>query len=145
MRLRLDPQSGVPLYLQVAQGIRGLLASGLLPHGTELPSVRTLGAELRVNYHTVARAYRLLQEEGALERRRGGPFVVRRGQVAHTARGLIAEDAMHLARKSRSLGLDDATVRALLDDAFRELGPPPEGDDDERDSPVAAGPRPDAG
>ncbi len=55
------------VYQQVADQIRNLIASGNLPPGTVLPSVRQLARDLSVNLNTIARAYRALKSEGFLE------------------------------------------------------------------------------
>ena len=68
----LDMASGVPVYLQIAAGIRAERLSGRYRTGDRIPPVRELALALRVNPNTVAKAYRYLQEEGFLESRPGG-------------------------------------------------------------------------
>lgn len=114
MHLVLDPNTGLPLYLQIADGIREAVAAGALAEGQELPSVRTLGADLRVNYHTVARAYRLLEDEGLLTRRRGGPYTVVLGAADLLSRVLLAADVDALLRRADALGMDLDAVLALV-------------------------------
>jgi GntR family transcriptional regulator len=63
----VDFDSDVPLYRQIADGVRALIARGALEEGHELPSVRKLGGMLGVNLNTVAKAYRLLADEGVVE------------------------------------------------------------------------------
>jgi GntR family transcriptional regulator len=63
----VDPAIEEPIYVQVARQIREAIASGAIPPGAVLPSVRTLGSDLGVNLNTVARAYRLLEEDGFVE------------------------------------------------------------------------------
>ena len=77
MLLRLDRHSGVPVYRQVQDQIRFLVASGVLAKGEELPSTRTLASELGLNPMTVSKAYAQLEREGVLERRPGLSLVVR--------------------------------------------------------------------
>jgi GntR family transcriptional regulator len=69
--ISIDLESEVPVYRQIADEVRGLVARGLIAAGEELPSVRQLGAMLGVNLNTVAKAYRLLAEEGLLDLRQG--------------------------------------------------------------------------
>jgi len=76
MLLRLDRHSGVPVYRQIQDQIRFLVASAVLPAGAELPSTRALGAELGLNPMTVSKAYAQLEREGVLERRPGLALVV---------------------------------------------------------------------
>lgn len=66
LTLSIDRNLEVPVYEQVAEQLRRLVASGALAPGIALPSVRQLAGDLGVNLNTVARAYRLLEEEGFL-------------------------------------------------------------------------------
>lgn len=76
VRLSIDAADSRPLYQQVADGIRELVASGQLAVGAALPSVRQLAADLSVNMNTIATAYHELQNDGLLEVRHGsGAFV----------------------------------------------------------------------
>jgi GntR family transcriptional regulator len=72
----LNPHSGVPIYRQLLEQIRRMVASGQLPPGAELPSIRDLGLKHAVNPMTISKAYSLLEAEGLLERRRGKPMTV---------------------------------------------------------------------
>ncbi len=108
-----DPDSGVPLYLQVLDGLLEEIAAGRLEVGATAPSLRTLSAELRVNYHTVAKAYRLLEERGLVARRRGGGFVVAPRAPETASDALIGAEVDALVRRARALGLaeDDLVQR----------------------------------
>lgn len=76
MRLHVSVKSGVPIYVQLVTQIRQLVASGRLPVGTELPTIRVLAEQLLVNPNTVARAYRELEQAGIVTARRGLGTVV---------------------------------------------------------------------
>lgn len=74
--LTLDSADRTPIHAQVERGIRAAIASGRLPIGNQLPTVRQLAVDLRVNANTVAKVYAHLEREGVLETRRGvGTFV----------------------------------------------------------------------
>ena len=76
MNLKLDPASNVPIYSQVVDQIKALVASRALRPGDRLPSVRDLAVALRVNRNTAARAYQMLEIERVIETRRGdGSFI----------------------------------------------------------------------
>lgn len=76
MFLRIDPNNGVPLGVQIQAALRLAIATQRLRAGDRLPSARDLAAELRVNFHTVRKAFADLEAEGVLETRRGlGTFV----------------------------------------------------------------------
>ena len=72
----LQPNSGVPIYLQLIHQVRRMVASGQLPPGTELPSVRDVATEYTVNPTTISKAYGLLENEGLLQRNRGKPMTI---------------------------------------------------------------------
>jgi len=72
----LKPHSGVPIYRQLSEQIRRMAASGQLPPGTELPSIRDLALQHAINPMTVSKVYTLLEAEGVLERNRGKPMTV---------------------------------------------------------------------
>ncbi len=72
----IDPKSGVPLYIQVQEGIKALIIKGAYPPGEQLPTVRQLAVELRINSNTVARAYSELERAGIISTHQGrGTFV----------------------------------------------------------------------
>jgi GntR family transcriptional regulator len=76
LRFRLDLHSGVPVYRQIIDQVRGGMASGSLVAGDQLPTVRQLAVDLAINPNTVARAYRELELGGLLETHQGtGTFI----------------------------------------------------------------------
>lgn len=76
----LNPASGVPIYRQLVEQVRRLIAGGQLGPGSELPSVRDIAQAHAVNPMTVSKAYALLEAEGLLERNRGRPMTVAAGR-----------------------------------------------------------------
>ncbi len=112
----LDPHSGVPVYRQIIDQVRGGLAAGQLFAGTQLPTVRQLAVDLAINPNTVLRAYRELELGGLLETQQGtgtfitqkkvekdeaererqlaqlvGDFVARAGAAGYTVEDLLAQ------------------------------------------------------
>jgi GntR family transcriptional regulator len=81
----LQPSSGVPIYLQLIQQVRRMVASGQLTPGTELPSVREVATEYTVNPTTISKAYSLLENEGLLLRNRGKPMTVAAGRRSNSS------------------------------------------------------------
>ncbi|OGO37278.1 MAG: hypothetical protein A2W35_00270 [Chloroflexi bacterium RBG_16_57_11] len=76
MHIQLDFRSGQPIYLQIVEQIRQMVVSGELRPGDQLPTIRQLATDLRVNFNTVARAYRLLDEAGLISTQHGrGTYV----------------------------------------------------------------------
>jgi GntR family transcriptional regulator len=77
MNLQIDFRSGIPIYLQVVERIKERIASGWLKPGDQLPTVRSLALELRINFNTVARSYRILDETGIISTQQGrGTYVM---------------------------------------------------------------------
>ena len=73
---KLDPKSGVPFYRQIIDQIRYGVASGRLKVGEQLPTVRALAVQLKVNLNTVSKAYRELEIQSILETQQGtGTFI----------------------------------------------------------------------
>jgi GntR family transcriptional regulator len=69
--LQIDFRSGLPIYIQIVNQVQAQIASGILKPGDQLPTVRSLAEELRVNFNTVARAYRILDEARIISTQQG--------------------------------------------------------------------------
>jgi len=122
--LDIDPAAAAPIWRQISDGMRRLVASGALPAGTAVPSVRELARELRVNPATVSKAYQLLVADGALEVRRGeGTFVAERsdGALADERRRLLRDAAQRFAEAARSMGVTEDDAKTAISTAWREI------------------------
>jgi GntR family transcriptional regulator len=74
--IKIDPRDSTPIYAQIERGLRAAIATGRLKVGDQLPTVRQLAVDLRINANTVARVYADLERRGVLETRRGvGSFI----------------------------------------------------------------------
>lgn len=105
--LDVDPTSAVPIWRQIEDGMRRLVASGRLAPGSVVPSVRELAKALRVNPATVSKAYRQLTEAGLLAVRRGeGTFVAEldSDELATERRLLLHDGAATFIRVAASVG-----------------------------------------
>lgn len=71
LSLQIDFRSGLPIYTQIVNQVQAQVVSGILKHGDQLPTVRALAEELRVNFNTVARAYRILDEARIISTQQG--------------------------------------------------------------------------
>ncbi|MFB9238282.1 GntR family transcriptional regulator [Plantactinospora siamensis] len=122
MALTIDPDSPVPPYEQVRDGIAALAADGDLPAGSRLPPVRELAGGLGLAVNTVAKAYRELERTGLVETRgRHGTFVTARAAgVPEEARRLAAD----YAARSRELGVRPEDALALARAALGLDHPP---------------------
>jgi len=111
MHIKIDFRSGQPIYVQITDQIRQLVASGKLKEGDQLPTVRQLATELRVNFNTVARAYRLLDEAGLISTQQG------RGTYIWETPGEVT------LQKLRQHSLENLTKRYLVDAASQGVSP----------------------
>ena len=69
--LQIDFRSGLPIYTQIVNQVQAQVAGGILKPGDQLPTVRALAEELRVNFNTIARAYRILDEARIISTQQG--------------------------------------------------------------------------
>lgn len=103
MQIHISTSDGVPIYLQIVNQIKFLIASGRLAAGEELPPIRGLAEQLLINPNTVARAYRDLETAGIVEKRR-------------TAGTYVSDQGSPLARRERVKILTER-IDALLAEA----------------------------
>jgi GntR family transcriptional regulator len=104
--ISVDLRSHIPAYVQIVERIGQLVATGVLKPGDQLPTVRQLATELRVNFNTVARAYRLLDEAGVIS--------TQQGRGTYVLEGLSTAQAEEL----RQAALEEL-VHSFLNDASR--------------------------
>ena len=104
MKISIDPESSVPIYIQIEESVHSLIAAGQLQPGEQLPTIRELAADIRVNLNTVARAYFELDREGVISTQRGkGTFVSGKPDEAQ-----IAKKRLKLLHSIIESALDEA-------------------------------------
>jgi GntR family transcriptional regulator len=122
--LRIDPKDPRPIWRQIEEGVRNLVASGGLAAGAGIPSVRDLARELQVNPATVSKAYQRLTDAGVLDVRRGDgtyvaespPDLTRRERAAR-----LREAALRFASHAATMGAARDEALASLEKAWDEL------------------------
>src|SRR4051812_849229 len=140
MHIRVSPTDGVPIYLQIVNQVKYLVAAGRLAPGEELPPIRTLAERLAINPNTVARAYREL-EVAVVVVKRGptGPFLS--GACAPLPRRervrILTERVDALLAEARQLGFSSAELFELIRRRDQAL---PDGSRDPCPSPIASSP-----
>jgi GntR family transcriptional regulator len=116
--------SSEPIYRQLVDQVRRLVAGGQLAAGHEMPSVREVAQALAVNPMTVSKAYGLLELEGLLSRRRGLGMVVserpRNGKRLAERTELLRPTLERAALEARQLELDPDTVLALFNQILKD-------------------------
>lgn len=113
----LNPHSGIPIYRQLVEQVKRMVASGQLGAGAELPSVRELAVEHAVNPMTISKAYSLLEAEGVLTRQRGKPMTV--AETPGTAPR--ARRAQQLDREVAELVLAARQLQLTRDDLLKAI------------------------
>jgi GntR family transcriptional regulator len=122
--LQIDFRAGLPIYTQIVDQVRAQIAGGILEPGDQLPTVRALAEELRVNFNTVARAYRILDEARIISTQQGrGTYIteippprvtarLRRESLEALTQRYISE-AMHLGFSKEEIGeMAEAQLKA---------------------------------
>ncbi len=134
--LRIDPRDARPIWRQIEEGVRHLVARGALPAGMLVPSVRDLARDLQVNPATVSKAYQRLTDAGVLAVRRGeGTFVAATPPPLEDARRNVRllEEAVRYASLAVTLGAGREEAVATFDAAWTSLtGGNPEEPEGER-------------
>lgn len=121
-RLSLDFHSDEPITLQIVRQIKALVAEGVLNPGDQLPTVRELAIDLRINFSTVSRAYRILDEQRLISTQRGrGTYIwdadgPARGQEA--AAQVTAEQLAQMARRFITEAVEQGAELEQIEEAF---------------------------
>jgi GntR family transcriptional regulator len=121
--VKIDPRSHVPIYLQIAGGIREAVAAGIYRPGEPLPSLRALALDVQVNPNTVQKAYDELAREGLIHAQRGkGLFVAEQAMADARTR---AQQAVRRwfdqgIRAGHAAGLEVREVRGIFEASMRD-------------------------
>jgi GntR family transcriptional regulator len=111
---RVNPSSGIPLYLQLMEQVKHAVETGALREGDRLPTIRKVAKDLVMNPNTVVRAYRELEHEGVLELKHGsGAF------IKATAGGRAR--LVHEAQKVMHSAVERLISRGLSNDELRRV------------------------
>ncbi len=117
-KITLDFRSDVPLYLQIAHQVEQLVAKGELKLGDQIPTVRELATELRINFNTVARAYHVLDETRLISTQRGRGTYIWEEPTEETMKQLQKKSLEELSSNYIN---EVIQLGYTLDDAVEEL------------------------
>lgn len=122
MHIHITPKDGVPIYRQIIQQIKLLVASGRLNPGDELPPIRTLAKQLIINPNTVARAYRDLETEGVLESKQGSGTTVCQNGLSPLARkekiNILSDRCDSLISEAKQLNVERDILLDIIKQRF---------------------------
>jgi GntR family transcriptional regulator len=120
--IRVDPSDARPIYRQIADEIKSLIARGALREGEALPSVRQVAADLGVNLNTIATAYRELHDEGLITVRHGsGAVVTSRTTRADTPKAELRKPLRTALTQIVLAGLPRAEILDLVERELKDL------------------------
>jgi GntR family transcriptional regulator len=126
MILVVDPALPLPIYEQICEQVRLMIASGSIPDGEQLPTMRQLASDLGIAKGTVTKAYETLAREGLVTSRgRHGTVVVGIGDAERevAAERRIREVARQLALTAVQVGASSAEVWRMLNEELARLRP----------------------
>jgi GntR family transcriptional regulator len=125
--IQIDFESGVPIYMQLVDRIKQMVVSGQLQPGQQLPTMRQLATDLRINYNTVGRAYLILDQEGVISTQQGrGTYVASRldeGQVRKLRMGKLRSMFGQVVREAHVLGYSREEIEQIVDEQLAESSP----------------------
>lgn len=123
LTLHLDFRSGLPIYIQIINQIEQQASGGTLKPGAQLPTVRELASELRINFNTVARAYRLLDDAGIISTQQGRGTYIMEKAPPEVEKRLRRETLEALARQyigeGKRLNFSDAELNQMVRDQLK--------------------------
>jgi len=126
MQIHISANDGVPIYLQIINQVKRLIAAGRLAAGDELPPIRVLAEQLVVNPNTVARAYLELERAGVVTKRHGaGTYVAEKPSPLSRKEKLrvLSERADALLVEAGQLDIELAEVIELIRERHERLSP----------------------
>ena len=136
MMIEVDLTDHTPIYIQLMNQIKHMIATGDLKSGDQLPTVRQLAADLRINFNTVARAYRLLDEEQIISTQHGRGTYILAPASEEESRRMRRKDMVrllhHFLGDAEALGFEPDDVRDVFENSmstWEEKGTPPDPDD----------------
>jgi GntR family transcriptional regulator len=126
MNFQIEPDSKVPIYFQLEDQIRSMIAAGQLQPGDQLPTIRELAANLRVNYNTIARVYLDLDRDGIISTQRGrGTFVAGvpdEEQIAQQRREKLQAIVRSALDEARALGYEPGEIGVVFSEELSHRG-----------------------
>ena len=131
--LQIDIRSGLPIYTQIVNQVQSQIASGIIKPGDQLPTVRALAEELRVNFNTVARAYRILDEARIISTQQGrGTYITEKPppNVTEKLRRETLEALTHrYISEAIRLEFSKSEIRQMVSDQFKAWNESQESDE----------------
>ena len=121
MMIVIDHTSRIPIYEQIKTQIIALINSGILSPGDKLPSLRTLAAELSLNFNTIKKVFAQLEADGVIESRQGAGFFVTNCAIENKNVLAKAEEELKLTlSRVRDAGLSEESALRILSEIYKK-------------------------
>lgn len=117
--ITIDYQSHAPIYEQIVEKFQILIVKGVLPPGSQMPSVRSLAVELSINPNTIQKAFAVLEQEGYIFSVKGrGNFVSESSPLFQKKKESCLEELRRLLSHAKELGIPEPDCRAVLNQVY---------------------------
>jgi len=124
MKMEIDFQNGIPLYEQIAHRILGLIERGELKAGDQLPTIRDLAKDLGVNFNTVARSYRMLDQGAVISTQHGrGTYIIGKHKIKISKinkKKNIEQLTRFYIRKATYMGYKPEEIKDCFEEIYQE-------------------------
>ncbi len=124
MKIEIDFLNGIPIYEQIAHRILGLIERGELKTGDQLPTIRVLAEDLGVNFNTVARSYRMLDQGAVISTQHGrGTYIIGKSKIKinkKIKKKNIEQLTRYYFRKATYLGYKPEEIKDCFEEIYQE-------------------------
>ena len=120
--MKINLKSGTPIYLQIVEQVKLSALYGRYQAGDRLPPVRELAVELRINPNTVAKAYRILKDEGIIDSQPGGGNFIARQENSIAVKqkeDTLREELKAIITNAEALGINKERLTEIYNDLLR--------------------------
>ncbi|UII55226.1 GntR family transcriptional regulator [Cytobacillus spongiae] len=123
MLITIDPESDIPIFIQLTNEIIEAIARGSLSTGDTLPSVRSLASDLSINMHTVNKSYHELVSKGIIEivPKKGAVIVLKEGGLSKDRLQSIAKEFRPLVAEVLVRGMQEKELQQLISDIITNI------------------------
>lgn len=119
--ITIDYQSRAPIYEQIVEKFQMLIVKGVLPPGSQMPSVRSLAVELSINPNTIQKAFAVLEQEGYIFSVKGrGNFVSESVSLFQKKKDACLEELRKLLAQAKELGILESDCRNVLSQVYHK-------------------------
>lgn len=119
--ITIDYQNRAPIYEQIVERFQMLILKGILPPGSQMPSVRSLAVELSINPNTIQKAYMVLEQQGYIYPVKGrGNFVAENHVLIEQKRKTFEQKLAQLVKEGKELGIGREECVRMMEDCWKE-------------------------